>query len=99
MYSNHKPPDILWILWYNSLESQGVTMETTLEMFVVYKHPKDFPEDYVIRLWIIDAEGPKATTQYFTAKTLWEVRRFVPAGRVQLDRRPDDEPQIVEVWV
>ena len=74
-------------------------MDEALEMYVIYQHPKDFPNYYVARLWKVNADGPVATQKYRVAATLDEVRGFVPFGKVRIERDPNDEPQIVEMWI
>jgi hypothetical protein len=71
-----------------------------LEMFVIYERPRDFPEGYVMRRWVIGEGGDSsATDEMATAPTLAEIRVFVPSYCVRLERDPKDEPQIVEVWL
>jgi hypothetical protein len=75
---------------------------TELEMFVVYAHPRDYPDRFVLRRWWIGRTPgePEADKDWFyLADTLEEVRTHVPAHCVRLERDPHDEPQIVEVWI
>ncbi len=66
-----------------------------LEMFVIYDHPTDHPDDFVVRRWV--GEAP----QEIVGKTftLEGARRLVPAGAHWLDRSPGDDPVIVETWI
>jgi hypothetical protein len=73
--------------------------ETVLKMWVVYDHPKDFPDCFVARLWLITAGVTKPTIAIRAAGTLSEVREMLPRGLVNIGRRIMDEPQVVEVWV
>ena len=71
-----------------------------VEVYVVYKHPTDYPNNYIVRRQVvhagqitIDAE-PTAVTL-----TLETARVAIPSGLIRLPRRSDDEPQIVECWI
>ncbi len=73
---------------------------SVLEMFVVYRHPRDYPERYVLRRWWVSAGVQSPDDDWFyLADTLDQIREYVPAGCVRLERDPKDQPQIVEVWV
>ncbi len=73
---------------------------SVLEMFVVYRYPRDYPEHYVLRRWWVSAATRSPDEDWFRlAYTLDQIREHVPAGCVRLERHPNDEPQIVEVWV
>ena len=50
-----------------------------LDMYVVYEHPKDFPNHFVVRHWLIDGDGGKPTQRCVIGKTLAEVRSAIPA--------------------
>lgn len=69
---------------------------TSMTMWVVYKNPKDFPDDFVIRQWL----GTEPKDIVAKAKTLELVRRQLPAG-VTGPFLPDanDDPVIVEMWI
>lgn len=72
----------------------------SLEWWVVYDHPKDFPDGYVARKWIVgdDHEGPTDVAMW--SDKLEEVRDFLEnLGLVKLARDPSDEPQILESWI
>lgn len=66
-----------------------------LPIWVVYDHPRDYPEDFVARLFIWD----KATTKTLKASTLGELRTLLPGGLTRLERNPQDNPVIVETWL
>lgn len=71
----------------------------TLAIWTVYKHPKDYPNDYVARKHTIGAFGSHPSVEMFAADTLEEIRALIPLGLVCLGRAPDDEAQIVETWL
>lgn len=72
-----------------------------LEMWTVYKHPRDFPNGYLARLWIAAGDGSLiATVRTITANELAPIRRaLAQKGLYCLHRSPGDEPQIVETWL
>lgn len=68
-----------------------------LELFTIYRHPDDYPDGYVIRVWgTVDGEIYPGPTE--RVPTLADARALVPAGLVRMERMPNDDPKIVEVW-
>lgn len=70
-----------------------------LTMWVVYDHPRDYPDAFVARRWEIAPGVMIATQDAHTAATLEAVRERIPPGLYRINRDQNDEPQIVEVWV
>jgi hypothetical protein len=71
-----------------------------LRMWTVYKHPKDYPSDYVARLWEVNASGPVATASVVIAPSLEFLReQMMEMGLVMMTRSPKDDPVIVETWL
>jgi hypothetical protein len=66
-----------------------------LPIWTVYERPKDFPNNYVVRLF--DLEGP--TKQHIVVETLAQAREAVPAGLACFAQCDPLEPQIVEAWL
>lgn len=67
-----------------------------MKFWTIYDHPKDYPNHFVARLWIID----KPTDMLLTAFDIEELReRFASEGMTRLERFPQDDPCIVEVWM
>lgn len=65
-------------------------------VLAVYKSPKDYPDQYVAR--VFDADKP--TRLVFVADTYRELVDRIPIQQLtRLDRHPEDDPAIVEVWV
>ena len=76
--------------------------KTAMEMFVVYKRPRDYPDKFVVRRWWIDKIPGELSADgdwFFLGDTLEEVRAHIPEWCIWLDRYPDDEPHIVECWI
>jgi hypothetical protein len=67
-------------------------------MWVITKHPRDFPNDYVARLHMtLPVDVP--TTVALCRPTLDELRAALPRGLHCIERLPADDPVIVEVWL
>lgn len=81
--------------------TRPVDPERELEMFTVYKRPRDFPSWFVVRRFIIGGDNPEPQPMNIVAvcDTLDEARRAIPPGKTPLSRSPGDEPQIVETWL
>lgn len=69
--------------------------QTRLPMITIYKHPTDYPEQYVARVWDVN----KPTRLVATAGSLEEVRQAIPEEMYNMGRQNDDDPCIVEVWI
>lgn len=71
-----------------------------LVMWVVYRNPRDYPDQYVVRRhWpehghVVAEREPRAVSPVYQ----WAVRR-IPAGLVRILRCPSDDPVIVETWI
>lgn len=70
-----------------------------LIIWTVYRYPKDFPTLFVARPHVANLKGTAPLPSHLEAPTLTALRAQLPKDLVQLDRHPDDEPQIVEVWL
>lgn len=73
-----------------------IRAEALVPLITIYKNPKDFPDQYVARLFDIG----RPTGRFFAADTYEEVLKEIPTrGMVRIPRRPNDDPVIVEVWM
>jgi len=72
-----------------------------LTVWVIYDHPSDYPNSYVLRPQVLvrGQKEPVALSQAWTADTPDQLRRIIPPGLHRLDRQPDDHPQILETWI
>jgi hypothetical protein len=71
-------------------------------MFTVYERPRDYPDKFVVRRWWIGKDPGRPIPDpdwFYLADTLDEVRAHVPRHCVRLERDPNDDPKIVEVWI
>lgn len=77
-------------------------MTAAMEQWVIYDHPSDFPEHYVVRCWVVSARGAGHTGEAWLRDSLDGAREVIAGncpGGYRLPRQPDDDPVIVEVWV
>lgn len=67
--------------------------------WVIYDHPRDFPENWVVRSYEITAQSirPAKFVQLFDS--LAEARAALPTGLYNFGRSSVDPPVIVEVWI
>ena len=75
---------------------------TPLVMWTVYKHPKDHPGEYVARKFVITEDSYGPSNDSISSRSLRDVRnvlRSLYRGSIQLKRLPDDEREIVELWL
>lgn len=75
--------------------------ERVLELWTIFRNPKDYPGKYVVRKFFIErgAPGPVADNFVLVADTLDDARRHIPSWMTRLVRDEGDEPQIVESWI
>lgn len=72
----------------------------TMDMWVVYDRPSDYPDYILARRWKISANGPTATQEIITFDTLGACRdAFQGAGYVRLGRSAIDDETIIETWL
>lgn len=64
-------------------------------IFVLYDHPKDFPDNIVARLW--DMGLPTPTVCLFNS--LGEARAAMPQGFLRFGRNVHDDAVIIEFYV
>jgi hypothetical protein len=69
--------------------------EIEMPVFVVYADPSDLPYKFVIRLWELD----KPTPYFIGGKFLNPLIKDLPKGLVRIERMPEDDPTIKEMWV
>lgn len=68
-----------------------------MPMWVIYDHPRDYPDCFVARLW--DGLNNKATSSVLTASTIEELEAKLPPDLYRLERQPGDDPTIMGVWL
>lgn len=74
-------------------------MKGALHIFVIYDHPSDVPDFYVLRLQTIKGTTIFASPFACYSNDLETLRAPLAAhGLVRLARFPDDDPVIMETW-
>ena len=77
-----------------------MTVSEDMFMWTIYDRPRDFPTLFVARKFRISARGAFPTHEIITHLTLSDLRaRMRARGLTCLERSPEDEPQIVEIWL
>lgn len=66
-----------------------------LTMLVIYDHPLDYPNHFVVRRWLNDVPDRECTL----FGNLRDARLSLPRGMTRLPRWEGDDPNIVEVWL
>lgn len=67
-----------------------------LGIWTLYDHPRDYPNDFVARLYYLD----QPTDQMMRATDLNTLREyFAFQGLYRLPRAPGDDPNIIETWL
>lgn len=67
-----------------------------LVTWVLYDHPLDHPEFFIVRRWVGEEPEPRA----YGFRQLERARAWLEQfGLCRLSRYEDDAPRILEVWV
>jgi len=75
-------------------------MNEALEMWVIYDHPKDYPNSFIARRWLVDDKGERFTGDIINANSLEKLRIvLINIGKTCINRDPNDDPVIVETWL
>lgn len=66
-------------------------------VYVIYEHPRDFPNSCVCRVW---RDGkPDQGLPWLIGPTVEDLRLLLPPSLTRFDRDPDDDPAIAEIWI
>lgn len=69
-------------------------------MWVIYKHPRDYPDKYVLRKQTAWRDGTiTADEKAYTGDSIEEVRQHLPPGLYNLPLLPGEDPAIQETWI
>jgi hypothetical protein len=77
-----------------------MTAYASLGIFTVYHNPLDYPGKFVVRRSVVSAG--RVVTDRDPLAVVWsleQARAAIPRGLTRLPRMPEDEIQIVEVWL
>src|SRR5262245_23548999 len=70
-----------------------------LSIWTIYRHPRDFPEHFVVRAHVISKLGTFPRPVGCLCESLDEARRTLPPGLTCLHRHEYDDPVIAESWL
>lgn len=71
--------------------------QNTLPIYVVYDHPKDYPDEYVCRIWIGETPEPELCLR---SKSLSEIHQELAwRGLVRLEPKENDDKSIESTWL
>ena len=74
-----------------------------ITFYVVYDHPSDYPNDYVLRkqaMVFVPGKRPfEVQDKACQVGTLAEMRKFIPPAAYPIGRHAKDDPVILEVWM
>lgn len=78
-----------------------MSADDELALYTVYNNPKDYPGCFVARRSVVLRSGLLRVDRipHAVCSTLEEVRAALPPGLDRLERAPNDDPVIVEVWM
>lgn len=76
-------------------------MNDDVAIWVVYCRPDDFPNNYVVRIQRVTADGTVVIDNEPIAveSCLEDARAAIPPGLLRLDRHPKDVQAIAEMWL
>ena len=75
------------------------TIKTKRKIWVVYQNPTDFPGClFVMREHHLVDGKVVPGLKTWKGENLTDVRRYIPKGKMKMERAAGDEPQIVEWW-
>lgn len=74
----------------------------TLDMWTIYDHPTDYPDEYVARRWIVMSGGGfHGTGEVLRERSLAQLRDIMRGAfhLTCIPRHEVDDPVIVETWL
>lgn len=75
-------------------------MENELNIWTIYDHPRDFPNSFVARRYVVSDGQSFVTNQIMVGPNLKQIREQMEVrGLHRLPRDPRDDPKIVESWI
>lgn len=71
-----------------------------MPLITIYKNPADYPGKFIARLFDIKKGKHRPTEIVVVADNLFEIRKKIPREQMFIiDRDPQDDPCIVEMWI
>lgn len=72
---------------------------TNFPMITIYFNPKDYPNKYVAQVFDIRPGEVYGTRYIMLSDELEGLRQRMPEGFHRMNRMPDDDTSILEVWL
>lgn len=77
-------------------------LSNDLLIYTIYRHPRDFPDKFVVRVFCVGTGAPEPVPVYephAVVGTLEEARLSIPYGLVSICRSDGDHLSVVESWL
>lgn len=77
-------------------------MEDPLRIWTLYDHPKDYPQGYVVRQWVVTAKGEQPTATIIQSDAVDKIEAFMAEcypGLTWIPRSENDDPVIMGTWL
>lgn len=79
---------------------QDIDPDEYLVGWTIYRHPLDFPDHFVVRMWYVPEPGRVALYLFSClCDSLDEARDQIPVGALCFPREIGDDIVIVETWM
>jgi hypothetical protein len=89
----------------NIIKSNPIGSKDTpgpIQIYVIYDHPKDYPDHYVVRRWYVMRDDNSLYAEISptaVCTTRKEARLAIPAGCYPVDAPAEYDPVIIERWM
>lgn len=84
----------------DATEPPPMTGRDALRVWTIYDHPRDFPDYFVAREWLINRGESFPSGNVAASNSLDALRAMMmKTGLVCLGREPGDDALIIETWV
>lgn len=71
-----------------------------LSMWVIYDHPKDEPDHFIARRWLMRDGQMVATRETITCQSVAAIRGFLSSSAfTRINRSASDDASILEIWL
>lgn len=87
------------ILVDSFVEDLDLRTISNFPMISIYSNPKDYQGKYVARVFDIGPGEVRATRYIMVSENLEELRNAMPAGFFSVGKTPEDDPELLEVWL
>lgn len=72
----------------------------SMEMWVLYDHPKDFPKHFVARKWSVMGGELQPTNQVIASEDADQIRKVLrDNGLARVEESGQKDPKIMETWL